>query len=97
MHISAQTSIFVLIDSIDNGFCMDVRWLVGWLIGFKVYRQFRIIQCQIKILKIQFNISIVFVYKQLNLKTVLFQTIQFSINRTSPSDCLVLYPEIERK
>ena len=29
---------------------------------------------------IQFGISIVFVYKQLNVKTVLFQTIQFSIS-----------------
>ena len=29
---------------------------------------------------IQFSISIVFVYKQLNVKTVLFQTVQFSMS-----------------
>ena len=35
---------------------------------------------------IQFNISIVFVYTQLNVKTVLFQTIQFSISTVSMSN-----------
>ena len=34
---------------------------------------------------IQFSISIVFVYTQLNVKTVLFQTIQFSISTVSMS------------
>ena len=41
---------------------------------------FRVIQRKIKFLKIQSCINIVFVYKQLNVKTVLFQTIQFSIS-----------------
>ena len=31
----------------------------------------------------QFSISIVFIYTQLNVKTVLFQTVQFSINTVS--------------
>ena len=34
---------------------------------------------------IQFSISIVFVYTQLNVKTVLFQTIQFSVSISSMS------------
>ena len=34
---------------------------------------------------ILFSISIVFVYRELNVKTVLFQTIQFSINTVSMS------------
>ena len=34
---------------------------------------------------IQFSISLVFVQTQLNVKTVLFQTIQFSVNSVSMS------------
>ena len=48
-----------------------VFWLVGW---FVVWVLWHIIQT------IQFSISIVFVYTQLNIKTVLFQTIQFGIS-----------------
>ena len=60
---------------------MLVDWLVGW---FWAYQPFSVI----KFHTIQFSTSIVFfIYKQLNVKTVqlnvktvLFQTIQFSIS-----------------
>ena len=41
------------------------------------YQPFWVIKRQIKFQAIQFSISIDFVYKQLNVKTVIFQTIQF--------------------
>ena len=62
---------------------MFYLWLfirVGWLVGFWHINTFQVIQHQIKVQTIQFIISIVFVFKQLNAKIVLFQTIQFSIS-----------------
>ena len=38
---------------------------------------------------IQFGISIVFVHTQLHVKTVLFQTIQFSVNTVSMSKTFI--------
>ena len=43
-------------------------------------KSFRVIYSRIKFQTIQFGMSIVFVYKQLKVKTVLFQIIQFSIS-----------------
>ena len=50
------------------------KWLVV------LFYVIQVIYCWIKFQTIQFSISIVFVYKQLNVKTVLFQAIQFSIS-----------------
>ena len=63
------------------------RWLVGWLVGFKAYQPFSGHLTPNQFQTIQFSISIGFEYKkivvktvQLNVKTVLFQTTQFSIS-----------------
>ena len=53
---------------------------VGCCFVLQHINSFRVIQCWIRFQTIQFSISIVFVYKQVNVKTVLFQTIQFSIS-----------------
>ena len=57
---------------------------MSWLVGFNVVSTLlghlmpnNLIL--IKVQTIQFSISTDFVYKQLNVKTVLFQTVQFSI------------------
>ena len=53
------------------------------MVGCFVLRRinpFRVIYCQIKFQTIHFSISIVFLYKQLNVKTVLFQGILFRIS-----------------
>ena len=42
---------------------------------------FRVIQRRIKFQTNQFSVSLVFIYKQLNVKTILFRTIQFSIRK----------------
>ena len=53
---------------------------IGWLVGlfYRVSILFGSFNAELNFK--QFSISIVFVYKQLNVKTVLFQTIQFSIS-----------------
>ena len=53
--------------------------LVGCFVLWRI-NPFEVIYCQIKFQTIQFSISIIFVYKQLNVKTVLFQAIQFSMS-----------------
>ena len=53
----------------------SVSWLVLWRINI-----FQVIFRWIKFWTIQFSINVVFVYKQLIVKTVLLQTIQFCIN-----------------
>ena len=53
-------------------------WLVGWLF-YRVSTHFRSLNAD-SFLTNQFSISIVFVYKQLNIKTLLIQAIQFSIS-----------------
>ena len=52
--------------------------LVGWFVSQSI-NTFQVISRQIKFQTIQFSIIIDLVYKQLNVKTVLFQTIQYSI------------------
>ena len=47
---------------------------------YSVLTLFRVIQRRIKSQTIQFSISVVFVYKRLNVKTVLFQTNHFGIS-----------------
>ena len=47
------------------------------------------IQHRIKFQTIQFSIRIVFIYKQLNVKTVLYQAIQFSISTVSISKTIL--------
>ena len=49
-----------------------------------LFQAFQFIQTVI-IQPIQFSIKIDFVYTQLNVKTVLYQTIQFSVSRVSMS------------
>ena len=63
------------------------RWLVGCFVLQRI-NPFRFIYCRIKFQTVQSNISIVFVYKQLNsktvklnVKTILFQIIPFSISK----------------
>ena len=53
--------------------------IVGWLVSFTVYQPF-FESFNAKLNLIQFSISIVFLYTHLNVKTVLFQAIQFSIS-----------------
>ena len=56
---------------------------VGWLLGCFILRRinpFRDIWYRIKFQTIQFSVSIVFLFTQLNVKTVLFQTIRVSIS-----------------
>ena len=60
--------------------CRKNVWLVGWLFVLRCINPFRVIQRWIRFQTIQFSIRIVFVYKQLNVKTVLFQAIQFGIS-----------------
>ena len=55
-------------------------WLVSLFVLQCINPFFLVIQHQIKFQTIQFSISIVYVYKQLNVKTVLFQTTQLSIS-----------------
>ena len=57
-----------------------VGWLVGWLVCFRHINHFRVIKRRSKFQTIQFSIRLVFVYKQLSIKTVPFQTIQFNIS-----------------
>ena len=75
--------IFVVILCEDNfcGFFLNHSF-VDCLVGCFVLQRidpFRVIRRRSKFQKIQFSISMVFVYKQLNAKTILFHTIQFSI------------------
>ena len=44
-------------------------------------KHFRVINRRIKFQTIQLSMSIIFVYKQLNVKTILFQTVWFSISK----------------
>ena len=56
-----------------------IKLIFGWLILRRI-NPFRVIQRRIKFQTIPFSISIVFAYKQINVKTDLHQTIQFSIS-----------------
>ena len=64
----------VIIIIIGNG---HSDWLVGCFTTSTLFESFN---AELKFQTIQFSLSIVFVYKQLNVKIVLFQTIQFSIS-----------------
>ena len=56
--------------------------LIGWLVVlfYGVLNLFRSFNAELNFKHIQFSISIVLVYKQLNVKTLLFQATQFSIS-----------------
>ena len=63
---------------------MNTEEDVSWLADFRRINPFRVILCGIKFQTTQFSISIHFVYKHLNVKTVLFQTIHFSLSAMFP-------------
>ena len=50
------------------------------ILQFNSQKRFNFKQFSLVKQRIQFSISIVFVYTQLNIETVLFQAIQFSVN-----------------
>ena len=56
-----------------------LNWLGGCFVLWRI-NPFRVIKRRIKFQTLQFSKSIVFVYRQLNVKTVLLQIIQFSIS-----------------
>ena len=62
-----------------NGLCwwshIRMTLMVGWLFVLWCINPFWVVYHRIKFQTIQLSITIVFVYKQLNVKTVLFQII----------------------
>ena len=57
---------------------IELGWLVVLFYGISTLSG--TLNAELNYQKIQSSISIVFVYKQLNVKIILFQTIQFSIS-----------------
>ena len=65
------------------------QFSLAWVHSLSKTFLFQAIQFSQTIQEIQFSISINFVYTQLNIKRVLFQTIQFSVSTVSMSKTVV--------